>query len=48
MFNLLIIVLLICSSFGAALSKYTNDYGFRKPQRQHTKPLSIDKEVIKA
>lgn len=46
MLNLLISLILICSSFGITLSKITTEYGFRK-QRQHTKPLTIDKDVLK-
>lgn len=46
MLNLIIGLILLCSSFGITLSKITTDYGFRK-QRQHVKPLTIDKEVIK-
>ena len=47
MLNLLIAILIICSSIGATISKITTDYGFRK-QRQHIRPLTIDKDVIKA
>jgi hypothetical protein len=46
MLNLLIGLVLLCSSFGITLSKITNEYGFRK-QRQHIKPLVLDKEVLK-
>ena len=46
MLNLFIGLFLICSSFGITLSKITNDYGFRK-QRQHIKPLVLDKDVLK-
>jgi hypothetical protein len=46
MLNLFIGLLLICSSFGITLSKITTEYGFRK-QRQHIKPLVLDKEVLK-
>jgi hypothetical protein len=45
MLNLLIGLLVLCSSFGFTISKITTDYGVRK-QRQHIKPLSIDKEVL--
>jgi hypothetical protein len=41
MINLVIAVLLVCSSFGAVISKTTKDYGFRK-QREHTEPLKLD------
>jgi hypothetical protein len=45
MINLLVALVLMCSSLGAVISKTTTDYGFRK-QRQHTKPLDLDKEVM--
>jgi len=45
MLNLLIGLVLLCSSFGITLSKITTDYGFRK-HRQHVKPLIIDKEQL--
>jgi hypothetical protein len=45
MLNLLIGLVLLCSSFGFTLSKVTTEYGFRK-QRQHIKPLVIDKEQL--
>jgi hypothetical protein len=41
MIHLLVAVLLMCSSFGAVISKTTKDYGFRK-QREHTEPLKLD------
>ncbi len=41
MINLLIALTLICSSFGAMISKTTKDYGFKK-QREHTEPLKLD------
>jgi hypothetical protein len=47
MLNLLIAILIICSSIGATLSKITTDYGFRK-HREHVKPLTIDKDLVKA
>lgn len=46
MLNLIIGLFLLCSTFGITLSKITTEYGFRK-QRQHIKPLTIDKEVLK-
>jgi hypothetical protein len=46
MLNLIIGLFLLCSSFGITLSKTQPQYGVRK-QRQHTKPLSLDKEVLK-
>jgi hypothetical protein len=46
MLNLLIGLVLLCSSFGLTLSKITTDYGFRK-NRQHINPLVLDKEVLK-
>jgi hypothetical protein len=45
MINLIIAIFLMCSSFGAVISKTTTEYGFRK-QRQHTEPLDIDKNVL--
>jgi hypothetical protein len=45
MINLLVAVILMCSSLGAVISKTTNHYGVRK-QRQHTEPLNLDKEVM--
>jgi hypothetical protein len=45
MIHLLVAVLLVCSSFGAIISKTTTQYGVRK-QRQHTEPLKIDKEIL--
>jgi hypothetical protein len=47
MLNLFIGIILLCSSIGATLSKVQTNYGFRK-QRQHDKPLCIDREFIKA
>jgi hypothetical protein len=41
MIHLLVGILLVCSSFGAIISKTTKDYGFRK-QREHTEPLKLD------
>jgi hypothetical protein len=41
MIHLLIALTLICSSFGAIISKTTKDYGFRK-HREHTEPLKLD------
>jgi hypothetical protein len=41
MINLLITLTLMCSSFGAIISKTTKDYGFRK-HREHTEPLKLD------
>jgi hypothetical protein len=46
MLNLIIGLVLLCSSFGLTLSKITTEYGFKK-QRQHIKPLMIDKDVLK-
>ena len=46
MLNLIIGLFLLCSTFGITLSKITTEYGFRK-QRQHIKPLTIDKDVLK-
>jgi hypothetical protein len=41
MIELLVGLLLVCSSFGAIISKTTTDYGFRK-QREHSEPLKLD------
>ena len=41
MINLLVALVLMCSSFGAVISKTTTNYGFRK-QREHTEPLKLD------
>ncbi len=41
MIHLLLGILLVCSSFGAIISKTTKDYGFRK-QREHNEPLKLD------
>lgn len=45
MINLLISIFLVCSSFGYAIAR-TNPISVVKKHRQHTSPLSIDKEVI--
>jgi hypothetical protein len=45
MLNLIIGLILLCSSFGITLSKVQTQYGFRK-QRQHTKPLMLDKDIL--
>jgi hypothetical protein len=47
MLNLFIGLVLLCSSFGITLSKVQNQYGVRK-QRQHIKPLTLDKDIFKA
>jgi len=41
MINLIIAIFLMCSSFGAVISKTNKEYGFRK-QREHTEPLKLD------
>lgn len=41
MIHLFVAILLMCSSFGAVISKTTKDYGFRK-QREHNEPLKLD------
>jgi hypothetical protein len=46
MLNLFIGLILLCSSFGITLSKTQTIYGVRK-QRQHIKPLMLDKDVLK-
>ncbi|MFM2010050.1 MAG: hypothetical protein RLZZ479_441 [Bacteroidota bacterium] len=45
MLNLIIGIFVLCSSFGITLSKITSDYGVKK-NRQHIKPLTIDKEIV--
>ena len=45
MINLIIILFATCTSLGIAISKTTNDFGYRK-QRQHTTPLKLDKEIF--
>lgn len=45
MINLILSIFLICSSFGYAIAKTSIPVGTKK-QRQHTSPLSIDKEII--
>ena len=47
MLNLIIGLFLLCSSIGVTLSKTQAKYGVRK-QRQHIKPLMLDKDVFKA
>ena len=44
MLNLLIGLFVLCSSFGITLSKITPEYGVKK-NRQHIKPLILDKEL---
>jgi hypothetical protein len=41
MIHLVVGLLLVCSSFGAIISKTTTDYGFKK-QREHKEPLKLD------
>jgi hypothetical protein len=41
MINLLIAIVLMCSSFGAIISKTTKEYGLKK-HREHTEPLKLD------
>lgn len=47
MIQLLLAVLVFCSSFGLGLSKINNDVKnvVRKP-RQHQEPLNLDREVM--
>jgi hypothetical protein len=47
MIQLLLVVLVFCSSFGIGLSKINNNVKnvIRKP-RQHQQPLDIDRKVI--
>jgi hypothetical protein len=44
MLNLIIGITILCTSLGVTISKTTKEFGVRR-QRQHTQPLSIDKEV---
>lgn len=44
MINLILAILLICSSLGATLSKYAKTTIIRA-ERKHVKPLILDKEV---
>ena len=44
MIHLLLAVMLICSSLGATLSKFSKSTIVRA-KREHTKPLILDKEV---
>jgi len=46
MLNLIIGLFVLCSSFGITLSKTQTKYGVRK-QRQHIKPLILDKDILK-
>jgi hypothetical protein len=48
MVNLFIGILLLCSTFGFTISKFSITPSFRKNVRQHIKPLCIDREFIKA
>lgn len=45
MVQLLIGILFMCGSLGATISKITTDYGFKK-NREHNRPLSIEKDVL--
>lgn len=45
MLNLIISIFIICSSFGYAIAKTTTPVGTKK-QRQHSSPLSLDKELF--
>jgi hypothetical protein len=44
MLHLVLAVLLICSSLGATLSKFSKSTIIRS-ERKHVKPLVLDKEV---
>lgn len=44
MINLILAVLIICSSLGATLSKYAKT-NIVRAERKHFKPLVLDKEV---
>ena len=46
MLNLLMSIFFICSSFGYAIAKTSVPAGTKK-QRQHTSPLSLDKDLFK-
>jgi hypothetical protein len=46
MLNLIIFVLILCSSLGVTISKITTEYGVKK-HRQHIRPLQLDKDVLK-
>jgi hypothetical protein len=41
MINLFIGIFILCSSFGAIISRTTKEYGFRKT-REHVEPLKLD------
>lgn len=45
MLNLILSIFVICSSFGYAMAKTTIPVGTKK-QRQHTSPLSLDKDLF--
>ncbi len=45
MINLLIGLVLVCSTLGVTISKTTTKFGVRK-QREHTQHLKIDKEIF--
>jgi hypothetical protein len=44
MINLILAVLLLCSSLGATLSKFSKSTIVRA-ERRHMKPLVLDKEI---
>ena len=46
MLNLIIGLFVLCSSFGITLSKTQTKHGVRK-QRQHIKPLFLDRDILK-
>lgn len=45
MLNLILSIFVICSSFGYAIAKTAVPIGTKK-QRQHTTPLSLDKDLF--
>ncbi len=45
MIQLVIGILLMCSSLGVTLSKITVEHGVKKT-RQHNRPLTIEKDVL--
>ena len=44
MINLVIGIFLVCTSFGITIAKTNNIPAFRKNNRQHVKPLNIDRD----
>jgi|LauGreDrversion4_2_1035121.scaffolds.fasta_scaffold163185_6 hypothetical protein len=46
MLNLILSILVICSTFGYTIAKTSTPVGTKR-QRQHTSPLSLDKDLFK-